>query len=141
ATALTAVAAEILVGSVEDAAHLVGWNDLFVGMVVVAIVGNAAEHFSAVLVARRGNIQLAFNIATASSVQIALLAAPALVLLSWIIGAPMNLVFHPFELFGIALAVAAIALASNDGESNWYEGALLLAVYVLLAIAVYFLPA
>jgi Ca2+:H+ antiporter len=140
ATALTAVAAEVLVGSVEEAAHLVGWNDLFVGMIVVAIVGNAAEHFSAVLVARRGNIQLALNIATASSVQIALLVAPVLVLLSWLFGTPMNLVFHPFELFGIALAVAALALMSFDGESNWYEGLLLLAVYALLGIAVYFVP-
>jgi Ca2+:H+ antiporter len=140
ATALTAVAAEVLVGSVEQAAHLVGWNDLFVGMIVVAIVGNAAEHFSAVLVARRGNIQLALNIATASSVQIALLVGPVLVLLSWLFGAPMNLVFHPFELFGIALAVAAVALVSVDGESNWYEGFLLLAVYALLGIAVYFVP-
>jgi Ca2+:H+ antiporter len=140
ATALTAVAAEVLVGSVEEAAHLVGWNDLFVGMIVVAVVGNAAEHFSAVLVARRGNIQLALNIATASSVQIALLAAPALVLLSWLFGTPMNLVFHPFELFGIALAVGAVGLVSLDGESNWYEGVLLLAVYLLLAIAVYFVP-
>jgi len=140
ATALTAVAAEVLVGSVEQAAHLVGWNDLFVGMIVVAIVGNAAEHFSAVLVARRGNIQLALNIATASSVQIALLVAPVLVLLSWLFGAPMNLVFHPFELFGIALAVAAVALVGVDGESNWYEGVMLLAVYALLGIAVYFVP-
>jgi Ca2+:H+ antiporter len=140
ATALTAVAAEVLVGSVEQAAHLVGWNDLFVGMIVVAIVGNAAEHFSAVLVARRGNIQLAVNIASASSVQIALLVAPVLVLLSWLFGAPMNLVFHPFELFGIALAVGALALAAVDGESNWYEGVLLLAVYALLGTAVYFVP-
>jgi Ca2+:H+ antiporter len=140
ATALTAVAAEVLVGSVEEASHLVGWNDLFVGMIVVAIVGNAAEHFSAVVVARRGNIQLALNIASASSVQIALLVAPVLVLLSWLFGTPMNLVFHPFELFGIALAVAALALVANDGESNWYEGVLLLAVYALLGIAVYFVP-
>ena len=71
---------------------------------------------------------------------IALLVAPVLVLLSWLFGRPMNLVFHPFELFGIALAVAALALVSNDGESNWYEGLLLLAVYALLGIAVYFVP-
>lgn len=140
ATILTAVAAEILVGSVEQAARSIGLNDMFVGMIIVAIVGNAAEHFSAVLVARRGDMQLAMNIATASSVQIALLVAPVLVLLSWTFGAPMNLVFHPFELFGIALAVGATTLVSLDGESNWYEGVLLLAVYALLAIAVYFAP-
>jgi Ca2+:H+ antiporter len=140
ATVLTAVAAEVLVGSVEEASHSVGLNDLFVGLIVVAIVGNAAEHFSAVMVARRGDMQLAMNIATASSVQIALLVAPVLVLLSWAFGAPMSLVFHPFELFGIALAVGAATLVSLDGETNWYEGVLLLSVYALLAISVYFVP-
>lgn len=140
ATALTALAAEILVGSIETTAHTIGLNDLFVGMIVIAIVGNAAEHFSAVLVARDGNMQLAINIAKESSIQIALFVAPVLVLLSWLFGAPMTLVFHPFELFGIALAVGAVALVSMDGETNWFEGALLLAVYALLAIAVYFVP-
>ncbi len=140
ATALTAVAAEILVGSIEQFAHALGLTDLFVGMVVVAIVGNAAEHWSAVMIARGGNMQLAMNIAKSSSVQIALLVAPLLILASWAIGRPMSLVFHPFELFGIALAVGAAGLVSIDGETHWFEGVLLLAVYALLAIAIFFVP-
>ncbi len=141
ATVGTAVAAELLVGSVEETAHTLGLNDLFIGMIVIAIVGNAAEHFSAVLVARNNNMQLAINIAKESSVQIALLVAPLLVLLSWMLGRPMNLVFHPFELVGTALAVIAVAVASRDGETNWYEGLLLVSLYAILAIAVFFIPA
>jgi Ca2+:H+ antiporter len=140
ATALTAAAAEILVGSIEQFAHALGLTDLFVGMIVVAIVGNAAEHWSAVMIARSGNMQLAMNIAKSSSVQIALLVAPLLILASWLIGRPMSLVFHPFELFGIALAVGAAGLVSIDGETHWFEGVLLLAVYALLAIAIFFVP-
>jgi len=141
ATALTALVAETLVGAVEGAAHALGMTDLFIGFIVVAVVGNAAEHFSAVLFARRNQMQLAINIAKDSSVQIALLVAPVLVIFSFLLGTPMNLVFHPFELFGLALAVMAVALASLDGESNWYEGILLLALYVIVGVATYFVPA
>jgi Ca2+:H+ antiporter len=141
ATALTALAAETLVGAVEGAAHALGMTDLFVGFVVVAVVGNAAEHFSAVVFARKDQMQLAINIAKDSSVQIALLVAPLLVIYSFLIGRPMNLVFHPFELFGLALAVLAVTFASLDGESNWYEGVLLLSLYVIVALATYFVPA
>ncbi len=141
ATVLTAIGAEILVGAVEGAARAMGMTDLFVGFIVVAVVGNAAEHFSAVVFARRDQMQLAINIAKDSSVQIALLVAPVLVLFSWVLGAPMNLVFHPFELFGLALAVFAVTFVSLDGESNWYEGLLLLALYVIVALATYFVPA
>jgi Ca2+:H+ antiporter len=140
ATAATAASAEVLVGSVEEFSHGVGLTDLFVGMVVVAIVGNAAEHWSAVVIARAGNMQLAMNIPKSSSVQIALMVAPLLILFSWVLGTPMSLVFHPFELFGIALAVGAAGLVSLDGQTHWFEGVLLLAVYALLAIAVFFVP-
>jgi Ca2+:H+ antiporter len=140
ATALTALVAETLVGAVEGAAHALGMTDLFVGFVVVAVVGNAAEHFSAILFARRNQMQLAINIAKDSSVQIALLVAPVLVIMSFLMGTPMNLVFHPFELFGIVLAVLAVTFASLDGESNWFEGILLLALYVIVAVATYFVP-
>jgi Ca2+:H+ antiporter len=126
---------------VEGAARAMGMTDLFVGFIVVAVVGNAAEHFSAVVFARRDQMQLAINIAKDSSVQIALLVAPVLVLFSWVLGAPMNLVFHPFELFGLALAVFAVTFVSLDGESNWYEGLLLLALYMIVALATYFVPA
>lgn len=141
ATALTAVVAEALVGAVEGAAHAFGMTDLFVGFIVVAVVGNAAEHFSAVVFARKNQMQLAINIAKDSSVQIALLVAPVLVIFSFLIGKPMNLVFHPFELFGMALAVLAVTFASLDGESNWYEGILLLALYAIVGLATYFVPA
>ncbi|HEU5315370.1 MAG TPA: calcium/proton exchanger [Chloroflexota bacterium] len=141
ATALTALGAETLVSAVEGAAHSLGMTDLFVGFVVVAVVGNAAEHFSAIVFARRNQMQLAINIAKDSSVQIALLVAPVLVIFSFLLGHPMNLVFHPFELFGIVLAVFAVTFASLDGESNWFEGILLLALYVIVAIATYFVPA
>ena len=141
ATVLTAVVAEMLVGAVEEAAHALGMTDLFVGFIVVAIVGNAAEHFSALMFARKDQMQLAINIAKDSSAQIALLVAPVLVLFSFLIGKPMNLVFHPFELFGLGLAVIAVALASLDGESNWYEGVLLLALYAIVGLATYFVPA
>jgi len=141
ATILTAVVAEILVGAVEGAAHALGMTDLFVGFIVVAIVGNAAEHFSAIMFARKDQMQLAINIAKDSSVQIALLVAPVLVIFSYFIDKPMNLVFHPFELFGLALAVLAVAFASLDGESNWYEGVLLLSLYAIVALATYFVPA
>jgi Ca2+:H+ antiporter len=141
ATVLTAVVAEVLVGAVEGAAHALGMTDLFVGFIVVAIVGNAAEHFSAIMFARKDQMQLAINIAKDSSVQIALLVAPVLVIFSFLIGKPMNLVFHPFELFGLALAVMAVSLASLDGESNWYEGVLLLALYAIVGLATFFVPA
>ncbi len=141
ATLLTALAAETLVGAVEGAAHALGMTDLFVGFIVVAIIGNAAEHFSAIVFARKDQMQLAINIAKDSSVQIALLVAPVLVIFSFLIGKPMTLVFHPFELFGMALAVLAVALASLDGESNWFEGLLLLALYAIVGLATYFVPA
>lgn len=140
ATALTAVVAEALVGAVEGAAHAFGMTDLFVGFIVVAIVGNAAEHFSAVLFARKNQMQLAINIAKDSSVQIALLVAPVLVIFSAVIGKPMNLVFHPFELFGLVLAVFAVSFVSVDGESNWFEGLLLLALYAIVGLTTYFVP-
>lgn len=141
ATALTAVAAEALVGAVEGAAHALGMTDLFIGFIVVAVVGNAAEHYSAILFARKNQMQLAINIAKDSSTQIALFVSPLLVLFSAFVGKPMDLVFHPFEIFGLALAVLAVAFASIDGETNWFEGVLLLALYAIVAIATYFVPA
>jgi Ca2+:H+ antiporter len=140
ATILTAVAAELLVGAVEGAARALGMTDLFIGFIVVAVVGNAAEHYSAIIFARKNQMQLAINIAKDSSVQIALLIAPVLVIMSWIIGRPMNLVFNPFELFGLALGVFAVTLVSLDGESNWFEGLLLLALYLIVGTTTYFVP-
>jgi Ca2+:H+ antiporter len=129
ATALTAVAAETLVGSIEHAAEAIGWSDLFVGAVVVAIVGNAAEHFSAVLFARRNQMDLAVGIAISSASQVALLVA---------FGHPMPLLFDHFELGAILFAVLGVSFLCLDGESNWFEGLLLLAFYAIIAIIFYF---
>jgi Ca2+:H+ antiporter len=108
---------------------------------VVAIVGNAAEHSTAILVARKNQMDLAITIAVGSSTQIALFVAPLLVFLSMAVGRPMSLVFNAFELAAVALSVFIVEMISQDGESNWFEGAMLLALYVVIAICFYFVPA
>jgi Ca2+:H+ antiporter len=140
ATALTAVAAEVLVGSIEHAAAAIGLSDLFIGAVIVAIVGNAAEHFSAVLFARRNHMDLAVGIALGSAAQVGLLVAPIAVLVSLLVGHPMALVFDHFELGAMLFAVLGVSFLSMDGESNWFEGALLLAFYCVIAIIFFFVP-
>lgn len=139
-TALIAWLAEILVGSVEHAAHVLGMSDVFVGVVVVATVGNAAEHSSAVLSAWKNRMDLALEISIGSSIQIALLVAPLLVFASFLIGPkPMPLLFTPAEVLAVAVAVVIAGQIASDGESNWLEGAQLLAVYVMLGLMFYFL--
>jgi Ca2+:H+ antiporter len=114
---------------------------VFVGVIVVATIGNAAEHSTAVWMAVRNQMDLALNIAIGSSIQIALFVAPLLVFVSYLMGrAPMDLRFTPFEVVSVTIAVAAVGLVAQDGESNWLEGALLVAVYVILGLAFYFLP-
>ncbi len=137
---LIAIMAEFLVGSVEPASKALGMTEVFVGVILVAIIGNAAEHSTAVLVAAKDKMDLALNIALGSSLQIALLVAPLLVFASYAFGSPMDLVFTPFEVFSVVLAVLAVNLIVADGESNWMEGTQLLAVYIVLGIAFYFLP-
>jgi Ca2+:H+ antiporter len=140
-TALVAWMSELLVGAVEETTHALGLTPVFVGVIVVAIIGNAAEHSSAVLVAMKNKMDLAMNIAIGSSTQIALFVAPVLVFASYFVGPhPMNLRFTPFEVLAVGLAVGIVNMVAQDGESNWFEGALLVAVYVILAIAFYFLP-
>jgi Ca2+:H+ antiporter len=130
---------EILVGSISEAAHQVGLSEFFIGVIVVAIVGNAAEHWVAVLVAAKNKMDLAVNIAIGSSAQIALFVAPVLVLVSFLLGPhPMPLVFNGFELGGVLLAVIIANQVTNEGETTWYEGLQLLATYAVLAIAFYF---
>ncbi|MFO1518760.1 MAG: calcium/proton exchanger [bacterium] len=132
---------EILVGSVEEAAHSFGMSNVFIGVVVVAIVGNAAEHSTAILVALKNRMDLSIGIAVGSSIQIALFVAPVLVIASYWIGpVPMDLVFSPAEVLSIALAVAVTAAIAGDGESHWLEGVQLLSVYAILAMIFYFLP-
>jgi Ca2+:H+ antiporter len=126
---------EILVGSISEAAHTIGLSEFFVGAIVVAIVGNAAEHWVAVLVAVKNKMDLAVNIAIGSSAQIALFVAPVLVLCSFFLGPhPMALVFNGFELGGILLAIIIANHVTQEGESTWYEGLQLLAVYLVLII-------
>jgi Ca2+:H+ antiporter len=129
------VMSEILVSSISEAAKTVGLSEFFIGAIIVAIVGNAAEHWVAVLVAYKDKMNLAVNIAIGSSAQIALFVAPVLVLLSSFIGPfPMPLVFNGFELGAVFLAVLIANHVTNEGESTWFEGVQLLAVYLVLGI-------
>jgi Ca2+:H+ antiporter len=140
-TLLTTVQAELLVRALEPALVRFGLTELFVGVVVIALIGNAAEHYSAVTAARRDEMTLAVEIAIGSSAQIALLVAPALVLYSFAIGRPMTLLFNAFEITAIALSVLATSIVVVDGESNWVEGLQLVAVYLILGLAFYLVPA
>jgi Ca2+:H+ antiporter len=140
ATAFVALMSEFLVGAVEHTARELGMTEVFVGVIVVAIIGNAAEHSTAILMAMKNQMDLALNIAVGSSIQIALFVAPLLVFFGYFFGQPMNLLFSEFEVVAVALSVGIVSLVAMDGESNWMEGVQLLAVYVILAIAFYFLP-
>jgi Ca2+:H+ antiporter len=139
-TLLTTIQAELLVGAMGPALARFGFTELFVGVIVVALIGNAAEHYSAVTAARHDEMTLAVEIAVGSSAQIALFVAPALVLYSFAIGQPMSLLFNAFEIAAIALSVLATCFVVVDGESNWVEGLQLLSVYLILALAFYFVP-
>jgi Ca2+:H+ antiporter len=133
------VMSELLVGSISDAARSVGLSQFFIGAIVVAFVGNAAEHWVAVLVAAKNKMDLAVNIAIGSSAQIALFVAPVLVLVSFLLGpSPMPLVFNGFELGAVFLAVLIANHVTNEGESTWFEGLQLLAVYAVLGFAFLF---
>jgi Ca2+:H+ antiporter len=141
--ALAAVAvgvmSEILVGSISEASDDIGLSEFFVGVFIVAIVGNAAEHWVAVLVAMKNKMDLAVNIAIGSSAQIALFVAPVLVLASFVVGPePMALVFNGYELGALLFAVLIANLVTQEGESNWFEGVQLLALYAVLGLVFYF---
>lgn len=141
ASVLVGVLAELLVGALEPTARAMGLTDLFVGVIVVAIVGNAAEHSSAIFAAMRNDMDLALNIAIGSSLQIALFVTPLLLAISYFVGnSPIDLHFTLFEVAGVVMAVGATTLVAQDGESHWMEGVMLLAVYVILGVAFYFLP-
>ena len=130
---------EILVGSISEASESVGLSEFFIGVIVVAIVGNAAEHWVAVLVAYKDKMDLAVNIAIGSAAQIALFVAPVLVIASFFMGpGPLPLVFNGFELGAILLAILIANTVTSDGESNWFEGVQLLAVYAIVGIAFYY---
>ena len=133
------VMSEILVGSITEASEDIGLSEFFVGVFIVAIVGNAAEHWVAVLVAAKDKMDLAVNIAIGSSAQIALFVAPLLVLTSFVVGDhPMALVFNGYELGALLFAVLIANLVTQDGESNWFEGVQLLSLYAVLGLVFYF---
>jgi Ca2+:H+ antiporter len=141
ATAAVACLSEFLVGSVEAARTRLGVTEVFVGIIVVAIIGNAAEHSTAVWTAMKNKMDLSLGIAIGSSLQIALFVAPVLVFVSYLFGQPMDLEFTIPEVVAVIVAVMIVAEISNDGETNWLEGVQLLSVYLILAILFYFLPA
>lgn len=140
ATVLIAVMSELLVGAMDHAASTLGLTQIFVGVILVALVGNAAEHSTAVLVAMKNKMDLALSIAVGSSLQIALLVAPVLVFSSYLFGTPLDLIFTPFEVAAVTISVLIVGFVSIDGESHWMEGVMLVGVYTMLAIAFYFLP-
>jgi Ca2+:H+ antiporter len=140
-TAGVAWMSELLVGSVEHAGHALGMNAVFVGVIVVAVIGNAAEHSTAVLVAMKNKMDLAVNIAVGSGIQIALFVAPVLVFASMAMNdQPLDLHFTMLEMITVILAVGVLALVCQDGETHWMEGVMLLGVYVILALAFFYLP-
>jgi len=140
ATAFVAIESELLVGSLVSAQRSLGLTELFIGVIIIAIVGNAAEHGSAVLMAWRNKMELSVAVATTSTTQVALFVAPILVFVSLLTTQVMTLDFEIFELASLALSAAVVAAVVSDGRSNWYEGALLVIVYAVIAIAFLFHP-
>ncbi|GAP14602.1 calcium/proton exchanger [Longilinea arvoryzae] len=131
---------ELLVGEVEHVTENLGLSEFFLGIILVPIIGNVAEHLVAVQVAHRNHMELSVEIAISSSLQIALFVAPLLVFLSLAMGNPLTLIFNPFELIALGAGVIISALVSLDGESNWLEGAALMAVYLILGLSFFLLP-
>ena len=140
ATAGIVLASELLVGAVEPVVESLGVSEFFLGIILIPIVGNVAEHLVAVEVAGRNMMDLSVEIAIASSLQIALFVAPVLVFISLLLGHPLQLIFNQFELLALIVGVVITALVSADGESNWLEGVELLAVYLILGLAFFLLP-
>jgi Ca2+:H+ antiporter len=140
ATVAVAIESELLVESLEAATEQLRLTPLFTGVILLPIIGNAAEHTTAVTVAMKDKMDLSVSVAVGSSLQIALFVAPLLVLAGWVMGQPMDLNFNPFELVAVTVAVLIANSISSDGKSNWLEGILLLAAYTVLGLAFYFHP-
>lgn len=139
-TITVAIESELLVISLEEATQSLGVTKLFTGVILLPVIGNAAEHFTAVTVAMKNKMDLSLSVAVGSTLQIALFVAPVLVISGWILGQPMDLDFNPFELVAVAVAVFIANSISSDGKSNWLEGSLLLATYIVIALAFFFHP-
>lgn len=140
ATIGTAWNSELLVNAIEPVTRLFGWSPLFVGLVIIPMVGNAAEHTSAVYIALRDRVDLSMAIAAGSSIQVASFVTPALVLISMFFSSHLNLVFSPLELVGLGVATLLFSLISLDGESSWLAGVQLMAVYLMACIIFFFIP-
>jgi Ca2+:H+ antiporter len=140
ATVAIAVMSEILVGAVEPVVHALGLTEFFIGIIIIPLIGNVAEHLVAVEVAIKNKMELSLSVSLGSSLQVALFVAPLLVFISLLFGHPLLLVFDTFELIALFAASLVAALVTLDGETNWLEGAQLLAVYLIIGLAFYFLP-
>jgi Ca2+:H+ antiporter len=140
ATCLVALMSEFLVGAVEAARSTLGLTEVFVGVILIAVIGNAAEHSTAVMMAMKNKMGISLGIAIGSSLQIALFVAPVLVFASYFFGSPMNLEFSLPEVVAVIAAVHLIFQISGDGETNWLEGVQLLSVYLILVILFFYLP-
>jgi Ca2+:H+ antiporter len=140
-TVVIAVVSEILVGAIEPASASIGMTPIFTGIIFLALVGNAAEAMNAVGFARKDQMDLSFGIAVGASTQVALFVAPVLVFAGYLMGKPMDLHFTAFEIMAIVLAVAIVSRLTSDGECHWMEGVMLIAVYLMLAVGFFYLPA
>lgn len=138
-TVLIAMESEYLVGGIESVTDALGWSEFFIGIIIIPIIGNAAEHFTAIIMALKNRMDLSFEIAVGSSTQIAMLVTPILVFLSFAMGNHMTMMFNYYEIVVVSLAVLAAQFISQDGECNWLEGLLLVAAYITIAIAFFFL--
>ncbi|MFG6106423.1 calcium/proton exchanger [Leptothoe sp. EHU-05/26/07-4] len=140
ATLVVAIESEWLVGSLEVATKQLGLSELFTGVILLPIIGNAAEHATAVTVALKNKMDLSLSVAVGSSMQIALFVAPVLVIAGWLMGQPMDLDFNNFQLIAVAVSILIANSISSDGSSNWLEGTLLLATYTIIGLAFFFHP-
>ncbi len=141
ATVAIAFLSEMLVGAVEPVVEQLGVSEFFLGIILIPLVGNIAEHVVAIQMAMKNKMELSLAISLGSSLQIALFVAPLLVFISLLLGNPLTLTFNPFEVIALVGATLIAALIALDGESNWLEGAQLLGVYLIIGIAFFFLPA
>jgi Ca2+:H+ antiporter len=139
ATVGVVVESEILVHTVEAVTARLGWSEMFLGLVIIPLIGNAAEHATAIVVARKGQLDLGVQIALGSSTQVALLVAPLLVFVGLLFGSGMDLVFGVFEVAALAVTTIVVAIITLDGETHWFEGVQLLAVYAMMAVAAFFI--
>ncbi len=138
-TLLIALESEFLVSGIESVTATLGWSEFFIGIIIIPIIGNAAEHFTAITMALKNRMDLSLEIAVGSSTQIAMLVTPVLVFLSFAMGKPMSMMFNYHEIVVVGLAVLSAQFISQDGESNWLEGLMLVAAYLIIAIAFFFL--